>query len=349
MTTYAAYDDGLRVVDDDRERVDRQLDGRAVECVTTSRDETNASRDEPDASRGETDASRNAQGRVFVGTVGDGAYRSTAGRDRFERIPLGVDTERTADPAVTAVAVSPHDPDEVWIGTEPSRVLRSVDGGDSFTRLDGLTDVSSVSEWSFPPRPETHHVRWIEPCPGDPDQWYVGIEAGALLVTSDSGETWIDRPPGSRRDNHTLGTHPDAPDRVYAAAGDGYAESHDRGATWSLAMDGLDHGYVWGLAVDPDDPDTVFVSAAASASAAHRRGEAYLYRKRGDAAWERLDDRGVPTGEGTHRAALASDETSGAVVVLNDHGLYRTTDAGETFERVAVDLPSKPPRGLAVG
>ena len=334
MTAFAAYDDGLRVVDPDRKRVETRLDGRTVECVAASRTGSEASRDAVD--------------RVFAGTVDDGLYRSTDGGDRFERIDLD-DGRRADSESITAVAVSPHDPDEVWIGTEPSRVFRSVDGGDSFTRLDGLTDVPSASEWSFPPRPDTHHVRWIEPSPADPDRWYVGIEAGALLVTPDRGETWIDRPPGSRRDVHTLATHPDAPDRVYAAAGDGYAESDDRGETWALAMDGLDHGYVWGLALDPDDPDTVFVSAAASASAAHRHGEAYLYRKRGDAAWERLDDRGVPTGEGTYRAVLASDEASGAVRVLNDRGLYRTTDAGETFERVAVDLPPKPPRGLAIG
>jgi len=98
-------------------------------------------------------------------------------------------------------------------------------------------------------------------------------------VTPDGGETWVDRPEGSRRDTHALATHPDAPDRVYAAAGDGFAESHDRGDSWRVVDRGLGHGYVWGLAVDPGDPETALVSAASGARAAHSRGEASLYRR----------------------------------------------------------------------
>jgi photosystem II stability/assembly factor-like uncharacterized protein len=215
--------------------------------------------------------------------------------------------------------------------------------------------VPSASAWSFPPRPDTHHVRWIEPCPADPERWFAGVEAGALVLTPDGGETWVDRPEGSRRDNHALATHPDAPDRVYAAAGDGFAESRDRGRTWRVVDAGLDHGYAWGIAVDPGDPETVLVSAASGASAAHRRGEAYLYRRtagNGSAEsprFERLDGRGIPTGEGTYRAVLASGRASGAVWALHDGGLYRTRDAGDSFERVPAALPERAARALAVG
>jgi len=105
------------------------------------------------------------------------------------------------------------------------------------------------------------------------------MEAGALVVTPDGGETWVDRPEGSRRDNHALATHPDAPNLVYAAAGDGFAESGDRGDSWRVVDRGLDHGYVWGLAVDPGDPETALVSAASGAVAAHSRGAARTPRR----------------------------------------------------------------------
>jgi len=151
-----------------------------------------------------------------------------------------------------------------------------------------------VRVWSFPPRPDTHHVRWIEPCPADPERWFVGVEAGALVVTPDGGETWVDRPEGSRRDNHALATHPDAPNLVYAAAGDGFAESGDRGDSWRVVDRGLDHGYVWGLAVDPGDPETALVSAA---SGAGRRTAAARRTSTDDLGWRQSerrsgDDRG---------------------------------------------------------
>ncbi|EMA61470.1 WD40/YVTN/BNR-like repeat-containing protein [Halorubrum lipolyticum] len=352
---YAGYADGLRVVDPETGSVSVRLADRAVECLSVA----------PTGGNGERPGSEDADYvRVLAGTSDAGLFRSTDGGERFERVAAETLGPGGSGPAaVTAVATSPHDPAVVWVGTEPSRAYRSTDGGETVERVGGLSGVPSASEWSYPPRPDTHHVRWIEPCPADPERWFVGVEAGALVVTPDGGETWLDRPEGSRRDNHALATHPSAPDRVYAAAGDGFAESDDRGDSWSVVDRGLDHGYVWGLAVDPGDPETALVSAAPGATAAHRRGEAYLYRRVSapldaerdrDAAsgsgprFERLDDRGIPTGEGTYPAVLASGRTDGAIWAVHDDGLYRTRDAGESFERIPADLPSSPARSLAV-
>jgi photosystem II stability/assembly factor-like uncharacterized protein len=344
---YAGYDDGLRVIDHGGD-VSVRLAEQTVECISVTTDS-------------DSTAERDTPARVLVGTFDTGLFRSTDGGETFERVAAETLGPGGSGPdAVTALATSPHDPAVVWVGTEPSRIYRSTDGGESVEPVEGLTDAPSASEWSFPPRPDTHHVRWIEPCPADPERWFVGVESGALLVTPDGGETWIDRPEGSRRDNHTLATHPNAPERVYAAAGDGFAESTDRGRSWRVVDAGLAHGYVWGLAVDPDDPETVLVSAAASAGAAHRRGEAYLYRRIVDGdpdgsspnagvRFERLDDRGIPTGEGSSRAVLANGRDAGAVWALHDGGLYRTGDAGDSFERVPAALPTRPARALAVG
>jgi len=326
-TVYAAMRDALVVARrDGGEWIDaRRLDGLDLECV---------------------DAAVEAPHRAFVGTFNSGLHRTTDGGETFERV--GADA--IAQDAVLSVAVSPHDPDVVYAGTEPSRIYRSTDGGGSWEPLGGLTDLPSADEWSFPPRPDTHHVRWIEPDPHDADRLYVGIEAGALVLTEDGGETWRERPTGSRRDNHTLTTHPDAPDRAWSAAGDGYAETDDGGETWRHPQDGLDHRYCWSLALDPADPRTVLMSAASGAYSAHTasRAESHLYRKRGD-EWERLAD--FPAGDGVVRAVLAAGTEAGECYAATNHGLYRTPDAGDSWERLPLSwdrFADDTCRGLAV-
>src|SRR5258707_12296608 len=42
----------------------------------------------------------------------------------------------------------------------------------------------------FPPRPQTHHVRWIEADVSVADRGFVAIEAGALVRTFDGRGVW---------------------------------------------------------------------------------------------------------------------------------------------------------------
>ena len=292
--------------------------------------------------------------RVFVGTEDAGLQRSADGGETWT-------TALTAGDRVTSVTVSPHDPEVVWAGTEPSAVYRSTDSGETWSNVDqrstetasgepraaertGLTDLDSASRWSFPPRPHTHHVRWLTVAPDDPDVLYVAIEAGAFVRSPDAGETWADHPTGGRRDNHTLAVHPDAPERVYTAAGDGYALSPDGGVTWSYPQSGLDHRYVWGVAVHPDDPETVVVSSATGPRGAHSTsGESYVYRTTGG-AWHRSMD-GLPGPDGLARAVFATD--ADGFLALTNHGLFHSNE-GAAWERVGSwdDSFEQVPRGL---
>lgn len=315
-TYYAALSDRLLVGDGEWSE---RLAGHTLQCVA---------------------ADARVPERAFVGTVDAGLQRTTDGGETWARV-LG-QGDRT-----TSVTVSPHDPDVLWVGTEPSAVYRSADGGESWTDCTPLTDLDSAERWSFPPRPHTHHVRWIAVAPDAPDRLYVAVEAGAFVRTEDGGESWIDHPEGGRYDTHTIATHPDAPERVYVAAGDGYALSPDRGETWTYPQDGLDHRYVWSVAVHPDDPDTVVVSAARGARSAHSTdGESYVYRTTGE-GWEQAMD-GLPGPDGLARAVLSTDGDGFAA--LTNHGLFRSAE-GETWSQVGpwTAAYDQVARGVAVG
>ena len=109
-----------------------------------------------------------------------------------------------------------------------------------------------------------------------------------MVRSDDGGESWQDQRPGAYADCHLLTAHAAAPNTLYEAAGGGYAESEDFGESWVAADEGLKHHYVWGLAVDRDDPTLLYVSAAFGPGRAHGGGfsDAAIYRRRAKGRWE---------------------------------------------------------------
>src|SRR6266516_277776 len=122
---------------------------------------------------------------LYAGLRGGGVRRSVDGGRSWEDC-------RLPEPGVFSLAVRAAD-GAVYAGTEPSRLFRSDDRGQSWRELDALLQLPSRPAWSFPPRPWTSHVRWIAPSPYDANLLLVGIELGGLMRSSDGGESWQDR------------------------------------------------------------------------------------------------------------------------------------------------------------
>ncbi len=275
-------------------------------------------------------------GRIYCGTWGHGLWRSDDAGRTWNPVGAGI-----AHAEITAVAVSPSERGIVYAGTEPSAVFRSENGGETWHELSGLLALPSSRSWSFPPRPETHHVRWIETDPAAAGRLFVAIEAGALVRTLDGGQTWLDRVREGPFDTHTAATHRLAPGRVYAAAGDGYFETSDAGESWASQVEGLRHDYLVGIAVDPADPDGVIVSAAPGPFVAYSpgRAEAYIYRKTARRSFQSAME-GLPEGRGTIASRFATPGKAGVMYAANNHGVFLTPDAGRSWTALEIPWPN---------
>ena len=260
-----------------------------------------------------------------------------------------------------SVAVSSLNPNienkfnKVYAGTEPSALYISNDGGSSWEKMEALNKLPSSTSWSFPPRPWTHHIRWIEPDANNPDYVFAAIEAGALVQSHDGGKTWIDRVEGGPYDTHSLVTHPKAPKRLYSSAGDGYFESFDYGESWSRPMEGLKHSYLYGLAVDSGNPQVVIVSASIGPSKAYstENAESFVYRKEEDGRKWKAVSNGLPEPVGTTITVFASNpKVSGEFYAVNNRGLFISTDSCDSWKRLDTSWPreylSQTPWSLAV-
>ena len=332
---------------------------------------------------------------LYCGTFGRGLWGSDdAGRSWKPIGDAGTATGGMSNgithAQITAIAVSPTEQANgygvAYVGTEPTALFRSEDGGETWQEQKTLLELPSAPTWSFPPRPYTSHVRWITPDPLVPGRLFAAIEAGALVRSLDGGAHWEDRTPDSPYDTHTLMMHPLAPNRLYSAAGDGfiaqgrgYNESVDGGESWQRPDEGLEHHYLWGVAVDAADPETILVSASSDPFSAHnpnaagaeaarahhggqaprwvtataanqtgqapprmgrqdgRRAESVIYRKTRGTAWQPVSA-GLPESSGTVVPVLASHKAEpGVFYALSNKGLYRSADAGESWESLLPD------------
>jgi hypothetical protein len=262
--------------------------------------------------------------RVLVGTRGAGALLSHDRGNSWEHVEL-------PENDVYSVAIGPEA--TLYAGSEPSRLFVALDG-ERWHELEALQDIPSRSQWSFPPRPWTHHVRWIAPDPHRAERLLVGIELGGLMYSDDRGATFSDHRPGAKRDTHTIAWHPRVEGWAYQAAGDGASFSRDGGLSWQPADTGRDLPYCWALAPDPADPEHWYASAASDPWAAHAgigaRGRLYQW----DGSW-----RALPLPDESMPYALATLDGE-LIVGTADGRILQSGDGGESWTQLGEPVGS---------
>jgi len=288
------------------------------------------------------------QEQVYCGTFDQGLWRSADAGASWEPAGEGIAHEQVMSVAVSA-AEQVRGSGVVYAGTEPSAIFRSEDQGHSWLELAALRTLPSAPTWSFPPRPWTSHIRWITPDPLVPGRVFAAAEAGALIRSLDGGQTWEDRKPSGPFDTHTLVMHRRAPNRLYSAAGDGFlhpgngfVQSDDGGDTWYRPDAGLAYHYLWSVAADPADPDMLVISAAPGPQEAHNpmSAESAIYRRSGGGQWQQVRE-GLPSARGLLASVLAANEAEpGVFYTANNKGLFRSADAGSTWEELLIAWPA---------
>ena len=272
---------------------------------------------------------------VYVGLRETGIRKTTDGGATWHECEL-------PEPGVFSLAVGPVD-GAVYAGTEPSRLFRSDDGGDTLARARPLCS-------SFPHGRRGASLRdpGRRTCAGSPrarttptcSSSESSSAASCARPTAARRGTTIGR--GRSRDVHSLAWHPHVQGRAYEAGGGGSAWSDDGGDTWHRADDGRDRNYTWSVAVDPGDPDCWYVSASTGPFAAHggRDPQARIYRRRGDEPWQALNG-GLPEPLPAMPYALVASEQR-LFAGLANGTLWQSDDRGDTWRACALDGDALP-------
>lgn len=298
---------------------------------------------------------------IYVAT-NDYIYKSRDGGQTWANLSQGMSYSR-----VIAMAIDPAYPATVYAGTKGDAVYKSHDGGQRWasmrTGLDDATITSVVNQFLFDPADAQHvfiaTTMGVFETRNGGEQWKKKMEGmkEVLMVV-------------------TLGMDPTRPAILYAGTSGGVYKSIDQGGHWEKVNNGLVPAdmlktsralNVTSILVDPSEPNTVYAATLAglykttdAAKAWNRIGESLadqmivamvLDRARrgviyitgrdgvhqsedGGLTWKSINN-GFTT---TNVRTIAQSATDPKVFYAgtNGSGLYRSKDAGETWEAMPV-------------
>jgi photosystem II stability/assembly factor-like uncharacterized protein len=184
---------------------------------------------------------------LYVGTIGEGLFRSLDGGDTFRRTCDGMFVECH----VRALAVDPRDQRVLYLGSEQG-LFRSDDGADNWSRVQSPLDGLQI--WSILLLPAAPEVILVGTCPS------------RLFRSGDGGRSWREADVRIRPDCPriistrvtTLCAHRSNPLTVWAGVEiDGVYRSRDAGVSWQTVGKGLSSQDIHALAHVPGEPSPV--------------------------------------------------------------------------------------------
>ncbi len=275
---------------------------------------------------------------IYVGAASGGVWKTT--NQGITWTPL-FDKQGVA--SIGDVALTPSQPDLVWVGTgEPNNrqsstfgdgVYKSTDGGRTWMHM-GLRDTQHIGRVLIDPtNPETVYVAALG------HLWGPNAERG-VFKTTDGGRTWtnlkfIDQDTGFV----DMVMDPSNPQTLYAAAyqrrraawgyngggaGSGIYKTTDGGRTWTHLTTGLPSGTVGriGLAIYRRDPKVLY------ATVEHRQ-EGGTYRSDdGGETWRKMSN---VNPRPMYYSKIHIDPTTDQRIYILGASFFMSTDGGRTF------------------
>lgn len=278
---------------------------------------------------------------IYAASASGGLWKTVNGGTTWAPI-----FEHRSTVSMGDVALTPGNPDVVWVGTGEQNSVRSSQFGDGVYR-----SPDGGETWEHMGLEGSRHVGRILIHPDNPDVVYVAAlgslwgpnEERGLFRTTDGGQSWTRLlRPSEYTGVVEVQMHPENPDVLFAATfqrerrmwsmvggGDegGLYKSDDGGDTWSRVGNGFPTGAVGRIGVTfcPSSPDTLYATAVGPEGGTFRSTD-------GGRSWER---RNPDVQSHWYYGELVCDPADPDRLYVPVTPLLMSEDGGATFSNIA--------------
>lgn len=247
------------------------------------------------------------------------------------------------------------DPDTCWAGVEDAALFKTTDGARTWKELPALRTHATAPKWAPGAGGLCLHTILLDPVVHG--RMFVAISAAGVFRSDDAGASWRPVNKGLHSDYipdksaevgycvHKIAQHPKKPETLYMQLHGGVLKSEDAGGLWKDIDKGLPNDFGFPIAIDSNDPDTVFVIPIDGEKGRIPPGaKLRVYRTtNGGRSWKPMT-KGLPQEHcyvNVLRDAMAVDKLDPCGVYFGTTGgqVYASADGGGSWRAIVRDLP----------